>query len=197
MVDEFSSFARLPTPTMEYQDIRDVVKEAVFLFQVSEQENNIKVNVPDEAIISYFDRRLINQAVTNLVKNAGEAIETAKENGLEVNGEIETNVRLKNDTIYINVIDNGCGLPKNNRNRLTEPYMTTRAKGTGLGLAIVQRITEQHGGSLRLADAPQTKTRKHGAKISLIIPLKTPSEKKSDEEKMEKTIPKNQTGTAA
>lgn len=197
MVDEFSSFARLPTPTMEYQDIRDVVKEAVFLFQVSEQDIDIKVDVPDDPIITYFDRRLINQAVTNLVKNASEAIETAKENGLDLKGAIETNVRMKNDTVYINVIDNGCGLPKNNRNRLTEPYMTTRAKGTGLGLAIVQRITEQHGGSLRLADAPETSQRKHGAKISLIIPLKNPDQKKSDGKKMEELIPNDQTGTAA
>lgn len=197
MVDEFSSFARLPTPTMEYQDIRDVVKEAVFLFQVSELDIDIKVDVPDDPIITYFDRRLINQAVTNLVKNASEAIETAKENGLDLKGAIETNVRMKNDTVYINVIDNGCGLPKNNRNRLTEPYMTTRAKGTGLGLAIVQRITEQHGGSLRLADAPETSQRKHGAKISLIIPLKNPDQKKSDGKKMEELIPNDKTGTAA
>ena len=197
MVDEFSSFARLPTPTMEYQDIRDVVKEAVFLFQVSEQDIDIKVDVPDDPIITYFDRRLINQAVTNLVKNASEAIETAKENGLDLKGAIETNVRKKNDTVYINVIDNGCGLPKNNRNRLTEPYMTTRAKGTGLGLAIVQRITEQHGGSLRLADAPKTSQRKHGAKISLIIPLKNPDQKKSDGRKTEELIPNDKTGTAA
>lgn len=195
MVDEFSSFARLPTPTMEFQDIREVVKEAVFLFQVSESNLKINVNVPDEAVIAYFDRRLINQAVTNLVKNAGEAIETAKENGIDVQGQIETCVRIKNDTVYIDVLDNGCGLPKNNRNRLTEPYMTTRAKGTGLGLAIVQRITEQHGGSLRLADAPITETRKHGAKISLVIPLKTPTDQQK--QNIENDIPGNLPGTAA
>ncbi|GAA6212136.1 PAS domain-containing sensor histidine kinase [Hyphomicrobiales bacterium 4NK60-0047b] len=180
MVDEFSSFARLPTPTMEFQDIREVVKEAVFLFQVSESKIKINVDVPKEAVIAYFDRRLINQAVTNLVKNASEAIETAQENGIDVKGEIETCVRIKNQTVYIDVLDNGCGLPKNNRNRLTEPYMTTRTKGTGLGLAIVQRITEQHGGSLRLADAPVTAKRKHGAKISLVIPLKTPADQKKE-----------------
>jgi len=187
MVDEFSSFARLPTPTMEFQDIREVVKEAVFLFQVSESNIKINVDVPKETVIAYFDRRLINQAVTNLVKNASEAIETAKENGIDVNGEIETCVRIKNQTVYIDVLDNGCGLPKNNRNRLTEPYMTTRTKGTGLGLAIVQRITEQHGGSLRLADAPVTAKRKHGAKISLVIPLKTPADQKPSDQKKEKS----------
>ncbi|CAN0529311.1 unnamed protein product, partial [Scytosiphon promiscuus] len=148
MVDEFSFFARLPTPTMEFQDSREVVKEAVFLLQVSAADIKIKVNVPDKPVITYFDRRLITQAVTNLVKNASEAIETAKENGLKFKGEIETTGAIKKGNVFIDICDNGCGLPKNNRNRLTEPYMTTRAKGTGLGLAIVQRITEQHGGSL-------------------------------------------------
>ena len=190
MVDEFSSFARLPTPTMEFQDIREVVKEAVFLFQVSEADIKIKVNVPDKPVITYFDRRLITQAVTNLVKNASEAIETAKENGLKFKGEIETSVAIKKGNVFIDICDNGCGLPKNNRNRLTEPYMTTRAKGTGLGLAIVQRITEQHGGSLRLADAPMTDKRKHGAKISLVIPLKEPSENSTiTTEQVEDTSP--------
>lgn len=178
MVDEFSSFARLPTPTMEFQDLREVVREAVFLFQVSDTKINFKIDMPKEPVIAYIDRRLINQAVTNLVKNASEAIETAretaKENGEKLKGEIETNLSVNEDYIYIDVCDNGCGLPKNNRNRLTEPYMTTRAKGTGLGLAIVQRITEQHGGMLRLADAPVTESRKQGAKISLVIPLKKP-----------------------
>lgn len=197
MVDEFSSFARLPTPTMEFQDIREVVKEAVFLFQVSESNIKINVDVPKEAVIAYFDRRLINQAVTNLVKNASEAIETAKESGIDVKGEIETSVRIKNETVYIDVLDNGCGLPKNNRNRLTEPYMTTRAKGTGLGLAIVQRITEQHGGSLRLADAPTTAKRKHGAKISLVIPLKTPANHKKEKPELGEVISQQQSGNAA
>lgn len=185
MVDEFSSFARLPKPTMEYQDMRDVVNEAVFLFQVSDQNISYEVKLPDEPVIGYFDRRLINQAVTNLVKNASEAIETARENAEETNaeykGEITAKLTTKDGNIIIDVIDNGCGLPKNNRNRLTEPYMTTRAKGTGLGLAIVQRITEQHGGSLRLADAPRNKTRKSGARISLILPL-TALNRKTDQE---------------
>ena len=171
MVDEFSSFARMPTPVMEFQDIRDVVSEAVFLFQVSSPDLKIKVNVPKEPVITHFDRRLISQAVTNLIKNASEAIEGVKEKNPDHQGKITTDVIVKKKQIAIEVTDNGCGLPKNNRNRLTEPYMTTRAKGTGLGLAIVHRITEQHGGTIRLADAPTTKTRKTGAKVSLIIPL--------------------------
>lgn len=184
MVDEFSSFARLPKPTMEFQDMRDVVSEAVFLFQVSELDIDFSVKLPEDPLIGYFDRRLINQAVTNMVKNATEAIETAREEAeattKEYKGEIIAELSTRDSNIIIDVIDNGCGLPKNNRNRLTEPYMTTRAKGTGLGLAIVQRITEQHGGSLRLADAPKTKTRKSGARVSLSLPLTTPNNKNEE-----------------
>lgn len=168
-----------------------MVREAVFLFQVSENNIDIKINVPKEPVIAYFDRSLINQAVTNLVKNASEAIESASEESEGYKGEIIAKVTVNDGNINIDIIDNGCGLPKNNRNRLTEPYMTTREKGTGLGLAIVQRITEQHGGSLRLADAPQNKKRKQGAKISLVIPasrskdqIKDPS--KNKEKKMKK-----------
>lgn len=171
MVDEFSSFARLPTLARESQDIRDVINEAVFLFQVSKPDIEIKVDLPEEPVIAYFDRRLINQAITNLVKNASEAIEAVQESGEPIDGKIEASLEVKDENIFIHITDNGCGLPKNKRNRLTEPYMTTRAKGTGLGLAIVQRITEQHGGSLRLADAPKTKTADCGARVSLVIPL--------------------------
>jgi len=174
MVDEFSSFARLPTLTMEFQDVGQVVSEAVFLFQVSESNIDIKTKLPSDPIFAFFDRRLISQAVTNLVKNASEAIETLNENNPEIKGEIITSLSIKDGNVVINVTDNGCGLPKNKRNRLTEPYMTTRDKGTGLGLAIVQRITEQHHGSIRLADAPITKSRKTGASVSLVFPLTKP-----------------------
>ena len=183
MVDEFSSFARMPTPVMEFQDIRDVVSEAVFLFQVSRPDIDFKVKVPKAPVIAHFDRRLIGQAVTNLVKNAGEAIEGLQEKTDSFKGKIITEVMVKEENIIIEVTDNGCGLPKNNRNRLTEPYMTTRAKGTGLGLAIVHRITEQHSGTIRLADAPTTKTRKSGARISLLIPLTKPKNKQADHKK--------------
>lgn len=176
MVDEFSSFARIPKPIMENNDIRDVVSEAVFLFQVSKSDIDFKLDLPNSPVIARTDRRLLGQAVTNLVKNASEAIETRDENATEKQnkGQIIIAVKTEDETVVIEVTDNGCGLPMNNRNRLTEPYMTTRAKGTGLGLAIVQRITEQHAGSLRLADAPKTKSHKTGARISLVLPLKGP-----------------------
>lgn len=174
MVDEFSSFARIPTPAMEKTNVRDVVSEAVFLFQVSKPEINFDLDLPDDPVIARLDHRLIGQAVTNLVKNASEAIDTANENEQKIKGKIVIAVRQETDNVIIEVTDNGCGLPKNNRNRLTEPYMTTRAKGTGLGLAIVQRIIEQHHGTLRLADAPKAENRESGARISMVLPLKGP-----------------------
>ena len=157
MVDEFSAFARMPKPVMERNDVRDIVREAVFLFQVSRPEIKFELDLPDKPVMMLSDRRLLTQAVTNLVKNASEAIDTAVEAdpARAGTGHVVTKVRAKGDRLHITVIDNGCGLPKEDRHRLVEPYMTTRAKGTGLGLAIVQRITEQHGGTLHLADAPK------------------------------------------
>ncbi len=193
MVDEFSSFARIPTPTMEQHDLRDVVSEAVFLFQVSKPDIDIKLDLPKKPLIAKFDRSLIGQAVTNLVKNASEAIDTCHETepDNQIKGEIITAIHSEDDYVIIEVTDNGCGLPKNNRNRLTEPYMTTRAKGTGLGLAIVQRITEQHNGSLRLADAPKTKDRKKGARISLVIPLQGPKQNSAEKAVDQEHSPQN------
>ena len=161
MVDEFSAFARMPKPVMELHDIREIVREAVFLFQVSRPEITFELDLPEKPTVMLADRRLLTQAVTNLVKNASEAIDTALEAEPDRadKGHVIAIVRSKGDRLQITVIDNGCGLPKENRQRLVEPYMTTRAKGTGLGLAIVQRITEQHGGSLQLADAPRRNRR--------------------------------------
>jgi two-component system nitrogen regulation sensor histidine kinase NtrY len=120
------------------------------------------------------DRRLLTQAVTNLVKNASEAIDSALEAEPERpdKGHIIAKVRSKGDRMQITVIDNGCGLPKENRQRLVEPYMTTRTKGTGLGLAIVQRITEQHGGTLQLADAPKRDGKVQGASVRMDLPIR-------------------------
>jgi len=122
-----------------------------------------------------FDRRLITRAVTNLVKNASEAVESAKESNAKTNGwrgRVETIVTPQSDRVMIEVIDNGVGLPKQNRARLLEPYVTTKgAKGTGLGLAMVQKITEQHGGTLTLEDAPPAPGRTAGALIRITLPL--------------------------
>ncbi len=174
MVDEFSAFARMPKPVMEQNDIREIVREAVFLFQVSRPEINFELDLPEKPAVMLSDRRLLTQAVTNLVKNASEAIDTAMEAEPEraEKGHVVAKVRTKGDRLQITVIDNGCGLPKENRQRLVEPYMTTRTKGTGLGLAIVQRITEQHGGSLQLADPPRRNGKIQGASVRMDLPIR-------------------------
>jgi two-component system nitrogen regulation sensor histidine kinase NtrY len=173
MVDEFSAFARMPKPVMERNDVREIVREAVFLFQVSRPEIAFELDLPAKPVVALADRRLLAQAVTNLVKNASEAIDSAVEAdpARAGKGSVVAKVRLKGDRLQITVIDNGCGLPKENRERLVEPYMTTRTKGTGLGLAIVQRITEQHGGTLTLADAPKRNGKIEGASVRIDLPM--------------------------
>jgi two-component system nitrogen regulation sensor histidine kinase NtrY len=173
MVDEFSAFARMPQAVFEEQDIREVVREAVILFQMSRPEIEYKIESVDEPLIALCDRRLLTQAVTNLVKNASEGVDAyMNANGQAAEkGRIVIRLRSVDQRFVIDVIDNGCGLPKENRHRLVEPYVTTRQKGTGLGLAIVQRITEQHGGVLELDDAPASEGYSHGAWIRMSIPL--------------------------
>ncbi len=174
MVDEFSAFARMPKPVMEPQDVRDIVREAVFLFQVSRPEIEFDLDFLDRPTITLADQRLVTQAVTNLVKNASEAIDTAMgaEPERTEKGHVVAKVRTKGDRLQITVIDNGCGLPKENRQRLVEPYMTTRTKGTGLGLAIVQRIVEQHGGTLHLGDGPKHNGKVQGASVRIDLPIR-------------------------
>ncbi len=173
MVDEFSAFARMPKPVMELHDVREIVREAVFLFQVSRPDIKFELDLPDKPVMTMSDQRLLTQAVTNLVKNASEAIDTAVEADKDRagTGQITAKVGAKTDHAYITVIDNGCGLPKENRERLVEPYMTTRVKGTGLGLAIVHRITEQHGGKLLLTDAPKRNGKIEGASVRMDLPI--------------------------
>lgn len=173
MVDEFSSFARMPNAVFEDQDIRELVREAVILFQMSRPEIEYKIELPAGPLHALCDRRLLTQAVTNLVKNASEAVDAYQNsNGKEPQkGRIIIRLQTGDHRFVIGVIDNGCGLPKENRHRLVEPYVTTRQKGTGLGLAIVQRITEQHGGVLELEDAPSEEGYTHGAWIRMSIPI--------------------------
>ncbi len=173
MVDEFSSFARMPQAVFEEQDIREVVREAVILFQMSRPEIEYKLDVLSEPLIALCDRRLLTQAVTNLVKNASEGVDAYQSSNGQgaVKGRVVIRLRIADQRFVIDVIDNGCGLPKENRHRLVEPYVTTRQKGTGLGLAIVQRITEQHGGVLELDDAPASEGYAHGAWIRMTIPI--------------------------
>jgi two-component system nitrogen regulation sensor histidine kinase NtrY len=175
MVDEFSAFARSPKPQMEMQDIREVVRAAVLDRQMSGADIAFETKVGKEPIIVSCDRRLISQAVINLVKNGQEAIQSYAESPNREpgwSGRIETVVRRNGDHVDIEIIDNGGGLPKHNRNRLLEPYVTTKgAKGTGLGLAIVQKSVEQHNGVLSLEDAPPGPGRTHGALLRITLPL--------------------------
>ena len=152
MVDEFSRFARMPKPVMEGEDVADTVRQVVFLMRVGHSEIDIETEIKDEPMRAQFDRRLISQALTNIIKNATEAIEAVPPETLG-KGRIEVIAAREGDDIVIDVIDNGIGLPKVSRSRLLEPYVTTREKGTGLGLAIVGRVLEDHGGGIELHDA--------------------------------------------
>ena len=176
IVDEFSSFARMPKAQMELQDVSEVVRQAVDLFQLGRADIDFKTSTPAEPVIRMCDRRLLTQAITNLIKNATEAVQAIKDQpgaDLGYRGLIEASVVANEETVTISIIDNGCGLPKKDRNRLVEPYMTTRAKGTGIGLAVVNRVTEQHGGSLLLEDAPIEPGRSHGAAVRMVLTLAT------------------------
>lgn len=156
MVDEFAAFARVPKPVIEVSELREAVQEPVVLFREGHPAVAFKLDIPAGSTQASFDRRLITQAVTNLVKNATEAVEQRAETaGKGFKPKVDVILRSGEDEWIIEVIDNGVGLPKQNRARLLEPYVTTKgSKGTGLGLAIVQKITEQHGGTLSLEDAP-------------------------------------------
>ena len=168
IVDEFSSFARMPSAVPEPNNLNDVVRDSTVLQRVSSSDLDINLNLIDPPLIFEFDRRLLTQAITNLVKNAREAIEARDSN--KIRGTIEIVTGIENDMPFVSVTDNGVGLPQEIRNRLAEPYMTTREKGTGLGLAIVKRIMEEHGGRLRLQDAPSGQ----GASVTLsFAPLHT------------------------
>ncbi len=149
MVDEFSSFARMPAPLMREEDLVELVRQAVFLQRTSTPEIRFAVDVPDRAPL-FCDARQVSQALINLLKNAAESIQGR--DAASSPGEIAVQVNAGPQQIVVTVADNGRGLPADGRERLTEPYVTTRAKGTGLGLAIVKKIMEDHRGELLLED---------------------------------------------
>jgi len=183
MVDEFSRFARTPKPVMADEDVADTVRQAVFLMRVGNAEINIDVEIAEDPMPARFDRRLISQALTNLIKNAAEAI-AAMPTGELGKGSIHIFAARDGGDIVIDVIDNGIGLPTENRSRLLEPYVTTREKGTGLGLAIVGRIIEEHGGSIALHDAGEKNPGQRGAWIRLRFAASgEPEESKSEKQK--------------
>jgi two-component system nitrogen regulation sensor histidine kinase NtrY len=138
----------------------------VFLMRVGHPEIEIEAEIKDDPMRAQFDRRLISQALTNIIKNATEAIEAVPAEELG-KGRIDVIAARDNDDIVIDVIDNGIGLPKVSRARLLEPYVTTREKGTGLGLAIVGRVLEDHGGRIELNDASDIRPGARGAWMRL------------------------------
>jgi two-component system nitrogen regulation sensor histidine kinase NtrY len=166
MVDEFSRFARMPKPVLEGEDVADTVRQAVFLMRVGHPDVDIEAEIRQEPLRAKFDRRLISQALTNIIKNATEAIEAVPPGELG-KGRIDVIAMREGDDIVIDVIDNGIGLPKVSRARLLEPYVTTREKGTGLGLAIVGRVLEDHGGRIELNDASDLRPGARGAWMRL------------------------------
>jgi two-component system nitrogen regulation sensor histidine kinase NtrY len=162
MVDEFSHFARMPKPVLAAEDLADAIRQTVFLMRVGNSEIDINVDIAEDPMPARFDRRLISQALTNIIKNAAEAIAAVPSDELG-KGVINVYAARDGDDIVMDVVDNGVGLPKENRSRLLEPYVTTREKGTGLGLAIVGRIVEEHGGNIDLRDAAEKIPGQRGA----------------------------------
>jgi two-component system, NtrC family, nitrogen regulation sensor histidine kinase NtrY len=169
MVDEFSSFARMPAPRFAPDDICDALRQAIFAQRIASPDIELTSDLPPEAVIVSMDTRLIVQAFANLLKNAAESISARRtQEGEDFVGEIITSLQVIGQSAVVEVIDNGLGFPVQDRKRLLEPYMTTRAKGTGLGLAIVVRAFEEHGGGLELADRADGL---RGARIKLNLPL--------------------------
>jgi two-component system, NtrC family, nitrogen regulation sensor histidine kinase NtrY len=166
MVDEFSSFARMPAPTIKNENLLEICRQPVFLQRNAQTDIDFELIAPDPAITVACDARLVGQALTNLLKNAVESIQgRSGDDGELPRGHIVVRVLAMDGHASVAVEDNGKGLPQQERERLTEPYVTTRAKGTGLGLAIVKKIMEEHGGGLVLED------RDVGAIVKLLFPL--------------------------
>lgn len=169
MVDEFSSFARMPKPTFVVGNLSESIREAVFLLEVAHPDISFTIDLPAPPLVGRFDARLMSQALTNVVKNATEAIASQRAVA-PVEGKIHVRAGIVDGSIVVDVIDNGIGLPPENRHRLLEPYMTTREKGTGLGLAIVTKIVEEHGGRIDLLDSPEVAAGGRGAMIRIVLP---------------------------
>ena len=155
IVDEFSRFARMPEPDRRDHDLAQLMRDAVLLQEGALYGAKLNADIPAEEVIVELDATMISQAVTNLIKNAGEAVEGYIEKGAPEDyvPEVRVSMAAGPEQVVIRIADNGIGLP-HDRSRLFEPYVTTRAKGTGLGLPIVKKIIEEHGGTLILTDAP-------------------------------------------
>ncbi|MEO1024237.1 MAG: PAS domain-containing sensor histidine kinase [Pseudomonadota bacterium] len=182
IVDEFSKFARMPEPERTLNDLTQIIRDAVTL-QESADERRITSDLPGPAVQAELDTTMIGQALTNLIKNAGEAIESLYEkSGVPDGHEPRVHVAMTVDdkAATVTISDNGIGLPED-RSRLFEPYVTTRSEGTGLGLSIVKKIIEEHGGTLVLSDAePLDASGQIGARAEITLPLAAETEQTRD-----------------
>jgi len=171
MVDEFSSFARMPKPSFAEESLAEIARQAIFLHEVAHPDIAFSLTAPEPAPALVCDRRLLGQALTNIVKNGVEAIQQKREERAQGEDAAPDSVAIaiteESGKVVISVADTGVGLPAE-RGRLTEPYMTTRAKGTGLGLAIVKKIVEEHFGQIEFEDRPEG-----GSAIRLIFDTET------------------------
>jgi two-component system nitrogen regulation sensor histidine kinase NtrY len=172
MVDEFSSFARMPAPRFTAENPAELLREAVFAQRVAAPGIGVEMIEPLPQAVLHADGRMVGQALTNILKNAGEAATARRDADPHPDDSqrpgISARLAIEDGTAIFIIEDDGPGLPARDRDRLTEPYVTTREKGTGLGLAIVKRICEEHGGELKLSDAESLP----GARVCLIFPLK-------------------------
>jgi len=170
MVDEFSSFARMPTPVMQRDDLVAMVRQVVFLQQQATPETRIRIAESPARLDVVCDRRQLAQALTNILKNAAEATAEARsrfadsESASDSVSEIIVTIQDEGSSCSVSVRDQGIGFPDLDRERLTEPYVTRREGGTGLGLAIVKKIMEDHDGTLRLED-----NHPRGAYVTLVL----------------------------
>lgn len=173
IVDEFSKFARMPEPQKRPTEISQIIRDAVVLQQTAHEDITISLTASKQELWAEVDETMLSQALINLIKNAAEAIGTHIKNGAEESFEPQIKVAMRphDGGAEITISDNGTGLPKEQRSRLFEPYVTNRDEGTGLGLSIVKKIIEEHGGVMELMDAPKFRGTKHaGAKARIFLP---------------------------
>ena len=169
MVDEFSAFARMPQPVIKPEDIGRVAREALILHKTARPEIEWRTDIPERGPVAPCDRRLLRQALTNLLQNAADSVTMRQRAGGEPTGHISVTITAPDKEVRISVTDDGIGLPQEERAQLTEPYVTHKPKGTGLGLAIVKKIMEDHGGRIVLDDRPDGP----GAVATLVLPLRS------------------------
>lgn len=177
MVDEFSSFARMPKPQPEREDLVETLRQTLFMMRVGNPTITFEDELPGAPVMVRFDRRLVGQAVQNVLKNGVEGISARPSSANQPGRIVLRLMELEGRRIAIDIIDNGVGFPNENRQRLLEPYMTTREGGTGLGLPIVAKIFEEHGGGIELLDAPGGGP---GAMVRLMLAIDGPDDGPTD-----------------